>query len=124
VGRREPLDGRAGHRRRRLAGEPDRAAPPRRGRQPVPGAGRRDRIRRARAAWRTTGDATEVDPAQAPALPGSLESAIAAFAADTALREVLGERFSAYYETSRRWELRAWQRAVTDWERQRYELAV
>jgi glutamine synthetase len=71
-----------------------------------------------------SGDATQADEATAPSLPGSLEAAVDAFAADTALRSVLGEDFAAYYETSRRWELRAWQRAVTQWERDRYERAV
>ena len=54
------------------------------------------------------------------ALPNSLESALTAFRADTGLRGVLGEDFSQYYEISRDWELKAWQRAVSDWERDRY----
>jgi glutamine synthetase len=54
-------------------------------------------------------------------LPASLESALAAFEADAVLREALGQRFSDYYATSRRWELKAFQNAVTDWERSRYE---
>ncbi|MCW2999593.1 MAG: hypothetical protein JWN65_3142 [Solirubrobacterales bacterium] len=68
-----------------------------------------------------TGDATE---SEAAPLPGSLESAIDAFTKDRALRDMLGAGFSDYYETSRRWELRAWQRAVSDWERDRYESVV
>jgi glutamine synthetase len=68
----------------------------------------------------TPGDATEADPGDAAPLPASLEAAIAAFADDQPLREVLGADFASYYETSRRWELRAWQRAVTAWERERY----
>jgi glutamine synthetase len=59
-----------------------------------------------------------------PALPGSLESALAAFRADEVLRAGLGERFSDYYATSREWELSAWRDAVSDWERARYERAV
>jgi glutamine synthetase len=59
-----------------------------------------------------------------PALPGSLESALAAFAADESLRSGLGEAFSDYYATSREWELRAWRESVSDWERVRYERAV
>ncbi len=59
-----------------------------------------------------------------PALPGSLESALAAFRADDALRAGLGEQFSDYYATSREWELQAWRGAVSDWERARYERAV
>jgi glutamine synthetase len=59
-----------------------------------------------------------------PALPGSLESALAAFRADDVLRAGLGETFSDYYATSRQWELDAWRQAVSDWERARYERAV
>jgi glutamine synthetase len=59
-----------------------------------------------------------------PELPGSLESALAAFEADEVLRRGLGEDFSDYFATSRRWELRAWREAVSDWERERYERAV
>lgn len=59
-----------------------------------------------------------------PPLPGSLESALAAFAADEVLRGALGEEFSQYYAVSRTWELKAWQQAVTGWERERYERAV
>ena len=59
-----------------------------------------------------------------PELPGSLESALAAFRADAELRQALGESFSAYYSTSRAWELKAWRESVTDWERERYERAV
>jgi glutamine synthetase len=59
-----------------------------------------------------------------PVLPGSLEASIRAFEADDVLRHGLGEEFSDYYVTSRRWELKAWQEAVTDWERNRYERSV
>lgn len=55
-----------------------------------------------------------------PRLPESLESAIAAFEDDSVLRACLGERFSDYYVSSRRWELKAWQQAVTTWEQERY----
>ena len=54
------------------------------------------------------------------ALPNSLESALRAFRDDAGLRDTLGEDFSEYYEISRNWELKAWQRAVSDWERDRY----
>ena len=57
-------------------------------------------------------------------LPGSLESALAAFRADSELRRGLGELFSDYYATSRAWELKAWRESVTEWERERYERAV
>ena len=58
------------------------------------------------------------------ALPNSLESALYAFRDDDALRNALGEEFSQYYEISRAWELRAWQNAVSDWERERYVRTV
>lgn len=57
-------------------------------------------------------------------LPGSLEAAIAAFEADRLLRQALGERFSDYYVTSRRWEVKAFRETVTDWERDRYMRTV
>jgi len=59
-----------------------------------------------------------------PELPGSLESAIRAFEEDEVLRRALGEEFSGYFLTSRRWELKAWRETVTDWERERYIRAV
>jgi glutamine synthetase len=59
-----------------------------------------------------------------PGLPGSLESALAAFRADERLRAALGEEFSDYYATSREWELSAWREGVSDWERERYGRAV
>jgi glutamine synthetase len=59
-----------------------------------------------------------------PGLPGSLESALAAFRADEGLTRALGEAFSDYYATSREWELRAWREGVSDWERERYERTV
>jgi glutamine synthetase len=57
-------------------------------------------------------------------LPGSLESALIAFESDDVVRNGLGKKFSEYYATSRRWELKAWQETVTDWERNRYERSV
>jgi glutamine synthetase len=59
-----------------------------------------------------------------PELPGSLESAIRAFDEDAALKKALGDGFSDYFLTSRRWELKAWRETVTDWERERYERSV
>jgi glutamine synthetase len=68
------------------------------------------------------GDASARD--DLPPLPGSLESALRAFEADDVLRHALGEQFSDYYAVSRAWELKAWQHAVSDWERERYERTV
>ena len=59
-----------------------------------------------------------------PPLPNSLEEALRCFQEDGELRAALGEEFCAYYAVSRRWELSAWQRAVSDWERERYIRAV
>jgi glutamine synthetase len=59
-----------------------------------------------------------------PALPTSLEAAVHAFSTDPILRTGLGEEFADYYTVSREWELKAWQQAVSDWERERYERAV
>ena len=57
-------------------------------------------------------------------MPNSLESALRAFEEDSVLRQGLGEQFSDYFAVSRAWELKAWQQAVSDWERERYERAV
>jgi glutamine synthetase len=57
-------------------------------------------------------------------LPGTLESALAAFESDKVLREALDERFSDYFVTSRRWEVKAFRETVTDWERDRYMRTV
>ncbi len=57
-------------------------------------------------------------------LPTSLDEAVRAFESDAAFRTSLGEDFSDYFLVSRRWELKAWQQTVTDWERARYEGSV
>jgi len=62
--------------------------------------------------------------AELPELPGSLESALRAFDGDTVLRQALDERFSAYFATSRAWEVKAFRETVTDWERDRYMRTV
>ena len=64
------------------------------------------------------------DRTDVPELPNSLESALHAFKADTLLQEALSYQFSEYYAISRAWELREWQRAVSDWERERYTRTV
>jgi len=43
---------------------------------------------------------------------------------DETFRRGLGEEFSDYFVTSRRWELKAFQNTVTEWERNRYERGV
>ena len=82
-----------------------------------------DGLRRgAEAPEPIVGDASARD--DLPPLPNSLESAVRAFEADAGLRRALGEEFSDYYLVSRAWELKAWQQAVSDWERERYERTV
>lgn len=68
------------------------------------------------------GDAAERE--ELPPLPASLEAALRAFGEDAGLRSALGDEFADYYAVSRAWELKAWQAAVSDWERARYERAV
>jgi glutamine synthetase len=79
-------------------------------------------VRQGRAPAPTYGDASQI--VGLPALPASLEAALAAFEADASLRAGLGQGFSEYYATSRAWELRAWQGVVTEWERNRYDHVV
>ena len=57
-------------------------------------------------------------------LPNSLESAIGAFERDGDFMQQIGLEFSDYYLVSRRWELKAFQQTVTEWERNRYERTV
>jgi len=57
-------------------------------------------------------------------LPNSLESAIGAFERDGDFMQQIGLEFSDYYLVSRRWELKAFQQTVTEWERDRYERSV
>lgn len=56
----------------------------------------------------------------APALPRSLSEAVERLAKSTAAREILGTGFVDHYLRTREWEVRQYQRAVTDWELQRY----
>ena len=83
-----------------------RTSPSPRSRRP-PGEG----LRRERSQPRPW-SVTPMRGTTSPALPGSLESALAAFRADDELRAGLGERFSDYFATSREWELRAWRDSV------------
>jgi glutamine synthetase len=59
-----------------------------------------------------------------PELPGTLESAVRAFESDTVLQQALGQQFSDYYVTSRKWEVKAFRETVTEWERDRYMRSV
>jgi glutamine synthetase len=63
------------------------------------------------------GNAYETD---APALPRSLDEATRRLAGSTVAKELLGEEFVDHYVRTRDWEVRQHQRAVTDWELERY----
>lgn len=71
----------------------------------------------------TSGDATEAsDPVLA--LPLTLEAALQKLSESDAAREVLGEAFVDHYTRTRDWECRQYNRAVSEWELQRYFEAV
>lgn len=54
------------------------------------------------------------------ALPTSLAAATAALAQSRAARSILGAETIDHYVRTREWEVRQFERAVTDWERRRY----
>lgn len=58
--------------------------------------------------------------ADAPPLPRSLEEATALLKHSQAARVLLGEEFVDHYVHTREWEIQQHQRAVTDWELERY----
>ncbi len=69
------------------------------------------------------GDASgAADPALA--LPRTLRDANARLAASSTAREILGEGFVDHYVRTRDWEVRQYERAVTDWELARYFEAI
>jgi glutamine synthetase len=65
------------------------------------------------------GDASVAGAGFAP-LPRTLKDAAAALAASRAARAILGEPFVDHYVRTRDWEVRQFERAVTDWELKRY----
>ncbi len=66
----------------------------------------------------TEGDAYAAS--DAPKLPRSLPEAVERFAASALAREYFGDEFVEHYARMRQWEVDAFRRAVTDWERRRY----
>jgi glutamine synthetase len=64
-----------------------------------------------------TGDAYHAD---APPLPRTLAEATMLLKQSERARSLLGDAFIDHYVSTREWELRQYQRAVTDWERERY----
>lgn len=53
-------------------------------------------------------------------LPSSLEEATARLKGSARVRKILGDEFVSHYIATREWEIRQSQRAVTDWELERY----
>jgi len=67
------------------------------------------------------GPSTDVGyEADVPALPRSLEEALAALAADDCLRAGLGDAFIAYYLRLKQAELARYRQAVSEWEQREY----
>jgi glutamine synthetase len=60
------------------------------------------------------------DPSRAPILPQRLPDALDALEADSAVREVLGERFVSSFLAYKRNEVERFERHVTDWEFREY----
>jgi glutamine synthetase len=56
----------------------------------------------------------------APPLPRTLAEATGLFRASRVAREWLGEQFVDHYASTREWEVRQHEKAVTDWELARY----
>jgi glutamine synthetase len=57
-------------------------------------------------------------------LPRTLKDAIALLAESAPAREILGEAFVDHYVRTRDWEVRQYERAVTEWELKRYFEAI
>jgi glutamine synthetase len=70
-----------------------------------------------------SGDASVAGQVHQP-LPRTLAEATARLAASRAAREILGEAFVSHYVRTRQWEVSQYERAVTDWELQRYFEAI
>jgi glutamine synthetase len=65
----------------------------------------------------TIGDPGDGGPER---LPRTLAEATDLLAKSRAAKQILGSAFVEHYVATRRWETRAYERAVTDWELQRY----
>jgi glutamine synthetase len=70
-----------------------------------------------------TGDASQVS-AERGRLPRSLGEATALLGESQRARQILGEAFVDHYVRTRDWEVRQYERAVTDWELARYFEAI
>ncbi|MEZ4298660.1 MAG: glutamine synthetase family protein [Polyangiaceae bacterium] len=65
------------------------------------------------------GDAGEGDASRKP-IPRTLKEATSLLAASDTARKILGAGFVDHYVRTREWEVRQYERAVTDWELRRY----
>lgn len=70
------------------------------------------------------GNAYELGDELAPPLPRTLDEAAEALHASRVARDWLGDAFVDHFVATRRWEVRAFQQAVTDWELKRYLEAI
>src|SRR5690606_3458824 len=70
----------------------------------------------------TPPEATQGDPGDSGpnSVPRTLREALDAFAASQPARQLFGSEFVAHYAMTREWEARAFERAVTTWELERY----
>jgi len=66
------------------------------------------------------GNAYELPASEAAPLPGSLPEAVDKFGASIFARKFFGERFVDHFAQTRRWEIRQFAAAVTEWELARY----
>jgi glutamine synthetase len=69
------------------------------------------------------GDAGEGDGSKKP-IPRTLAEAARLLGESKIAREILGDAFVDHYVRTRLWEVRQYERAVTDWELSRYFEAV
>jgi glutamine synthetase len=67
----------------------------------------------------SSGDASKASES-APALPRTLASATELLAKSDVAKQILGEGFVDHYVRTRQWEVRQFERVVTDWELARY----
>ncbi|HSP79050.1 MAG TPA: glutamine synthetase family protein [Myxococcaceae bacterium] len=58
--------------------------------------------------------------AEGPPLPRSLKDAVALLKGSKRMKQLLGEEFVDHYVRTREWEVRQYERAVTNWELERY----
>ncbi len=68
----------------------------------------------------TVGNAYDIPEELAPRLPRSLEHAVELLDKSKVARDFLGSDFVDHFVATRRWEIREYGTAVTDWERRRY----